>query len=129
MTRITVNKRLRRVDQRIERIDRRLGFLSGKAYFRPLLTQVWIEITTLSFKDNGISPKNTKLGIELEAHRFSLEISRDWVNEYTGFLGDYAVSVDGIPENKLLCELENLTIPDDATKASLQLRVSQSLTI
>lgn len=126
MPRKTVNQRLRKVNIRLAGISRRLGYLSGRVFFRVLITGEEVELPITDFRDRGISANNTKAGIEMQAHRFSLQVSRDWVDEFRSIPGEYWIEYEG---SRLKCEIENMIIPDQATEASLDLRISQELTI
>lgn len=129
---MNVNQRLRRVDARVANIDRRLGFLSGRAFFKPYapdpegLPYDWLEIDITDFADQGISPKNLRTGHEVEAHRFSVTVSRDWFERYADMPGRYAVQVSEGAE-LLHCEPENISIDDGATTGTLSLRVTQEV--
>lgn len=123
-----VNKRLRQIDTRTARISRRLGFLQTRLYFQPV-NGSWGEVPILQAVDGGMTPKNLKTGEEISAHRYSVQVGRDWLDANAAISGIWAIAPDGIEANKMLCELEGASVKDTDTFGSLDFRIAQTIAV
>lgn len=135
----TVATRIRRVDRRVANISRKLGFLSSRAYFNPNGLPDWEEVGIFKFQDLGVTPKNVATGEELSAHRFTVAVSRDWLESHAGLdgiwgisRGDTGVKANVIPLSIsaiIECETESEEYQDNDTFGTVVLRVIQSISI
>jgi hypothetical protein len=135
----TVAKRIRRVDRHIASIDRRLGFLASRAFFNPNGLPDWEEVEIFAFQDLGVTPKNVATGEELSAHRFTIQVSRDWLESHTGLDGIWGISREEsgtkakanplLVETIVECESESEDYQDKDTYGTVVLRVIQSIFI
>ena len=121
-----IPQRLRKIDSRIAGINRRLGFLESFVYFKPTGELEWLTIDINSFTDNGITPENLGTGEELSAHRFTITVNRDFIDEHQHTDGEWAVQrptdLDKIPCNK-----ESESYQEGETFATIELAVSQDI--
>lgn len=135
----TVAQKLRKVDHRISLIDRKLGFLSSRIYFNPNGLPDWEEVEIFKFQDLGVTPKNVATGEELSAHRFTVSVSKDWLESHAGLdgiwgvsRGDTGVKAKAIPLSIpaiIECETESEGYQDSDTFGTVVLRVIQSISI
>jgi hypothetical protein len=134
---ISVNRRLRRVDHLIAKIDRRLGFLESRVWFKPNGGDQWIEVEIFGFEDAGITPENTATGEQLSSHRFSIRVSRNWLEQHKNEDGVWGIErqlttspLSNMPEwNFVEAETENETYQDNDTWTTITLRVTQTISI
>ncbi len=78
----TINRKLRRIDDRLAKIDRRLGFLQGRVFYREVGNSLYTEMPTLTFTDKGLSNTSEVLsvlfGINIPTRGLSVTVNRDW---------------------------------------------------
>ncbi|GAC1470884.1 MAG: hypothetical protein NVS2B14_14560 [Chamaesiphon sp.] len=123
-----INQKLRSVDNRIAGIDRRLGFLQGQVFFRPYSASTPTLVDIFDFKDQGITPMNITTGEQLSAHRYSVRVSRDWMDANAGISGRWYIQRSP-SDPLLLCEKEDESTQDADTFSVIRLRVSQEVSI
>lgn len=123
-----VNRKIRAVDRKLSGISRKLGYLQTRVFFRPIGGS-WEEVTIFDAVDQGSTPKNLRTGEEVFAHRYAVQVDRDWLESHINIDGAWAIAPDGNADNKLLCELENQTTRDSETHGTIDLRVSQPIAV
>lgn len=125
---MSINKKLRSIDQRVAQIDRRLGFLEGRVFFKEVGAIAPIEVNIFGFSDSGITPKSLATGEELAAHRYSIKVNRNWTETYTNKSGYWFIQRSN--EDPLIpCDKENEEFQDNETYATIALRVTQEISI
>ncbi|MBL1177670.1 hypothetical protein [Pantanalinema sp. GBBB05] len=91
-------------------------------------TSEYTEVTVFEHEDLGLTAKNWKTGVEIEAYRYRLKVSKAWYEATVnaGVHGTYALKLS---EDAALLpsELETQTVVDKDTFATLTFRITQTV--
>lgn len=120
-----ITDRLAQVDRKLACVDRRLGTLTARLFWAPCgNATVAEEVPIFEHQNKGLSPKNWKTGVEIEAHRHSFKVDFAW---WQGKAGEYGVYSIKLPSEAapLPCEVEYQNYQPGETSAMIDLRVTQ----
>lgn len=128
----TVLQKLRAIDLRLaEKVSRnKIGSLVGRVYFQQAGSTTWSEVPLVRFTDQGVSSRNSRIGSQVQGHRFAAEVGRDWWDTVRTLRGNYAVRPTGIASDPLIqCDLEGHVADDSKTTVSLELIAAFEITV